>query len=409
MSDDRRHPSARWASRAARLNWAPPYPLGQWSRRCESLGVWDGDVIHLDIGSPDLPPPDSVIQALQSGEAASADSRLGQGYSSFEQETPLREAIARYYARRFDVSLDPETEIVPLLGSKEGIVLFSLASLDPDNVVLVTDPGYTPYQVGARLAEANVVSIPLRPDLGFLPDLDGVPQETADRARILWLNYPNNPTGAVAERGFFEKVVSFARKHEMLVCHDAPYSDVFYGLTPPRSILETPDASDVAVEFNSLSKTFNMAGFRVGMAVGNRDALHALAQLRSNTGSGMVVPVLSAAVAALSVDESWIAARNCLYAERMEILAPAIQSIGLQVALPEATPYLWTKIPSGCTSEQFAIDLLERTGIAVAPGRFFGGRSDSYVRWSVTSPAGTIQAAAEHLERVGKTDTFERI
>jgi len=395
MSDHTK--SAKHAVRAARLNSVPAYPFGQWKSRCQGVSTQYEEIIHLDVGSPDLEPPDAVTQALARSERGS-----GQGYSSREQEAPLRQAIANYYERRFRVLLDAEVEVVPLLGSKEGIIHFSLATVDPGDVVLVPEPGYTPYRIGARLAGANVVPVPLSADLGYLPDLAGIPNRIARQTRLLWLNYPSNPTGATATRDFFDEVVAFSRKHGILVCHDAPYTEVFYGQTRPPSVLEATGAFDVAVEFNSFSKTYNMAGFRMGMAVGNRAALEALSQLKTNTDSGMVAPLLLAATAALSTDAAWIAHRNGTYRKRLEILVGALAQTGLDVRLPAAGPYLWTGIPEGCSSERVAIELLRRTGIALAPGTFFGESCDSYLRWSVTAPTDTIREAARRLREAGR-------
>jgi LL-diaminopimelate aminotransferase len=340
-----------------------------------------------------------VVDALCRG-VRRADSH---GYAGYRGIPALRQAVADHYAKRFGVRLDPEREVVPLMGSKEGLVLLSLALLDPGDRVLVPDPGYAPYARGARLAEAEVVPLPLHADRGFLPDLNAVPADVADRAALLWLNYPNNPTGAVADLTFYKQAVDFARAHGLLLCHDAPYSDVTYDGYVAPSVLQIPGAREVAVEFNSLSKAYNMAGWRVGMAVGNADALATLAQLKSNVDSGHFRPVQEAATAALRTEADWIAGRNAVYAERMTLLHDALTAAGISVPRPRATLYLWAPIATDETSEAFARALLYETGVAVAPGSFFGPGGEGYVRISVTAPTPRVRDAAERLRRYFST------
>lgn len=371
----------------------PPYPFAQWNAEIARVRAAGVDVIRLDIGNPDLPPPPAVIDALCRG----ARRETGHGYAGYRGLPALREAMAAYYARRFDVRLDPEREVVPLIGSKEGIVLLALALLDPGDLVLVPDPGYAPYVIGATLAGAEVYRLPLRAERGFLPDLAAVPSAVADRAALLWLNYPHNPTGATAEPDFLEEAVAFARQHHLLLCHDAPYSEIAYDGYVAPSVLQVPAAVEVAVEFHSLSKTFNMAGWRVGMAVGNAEALAMLARLKSNVDSGHFRPVQEAAVAALRTDVAWIAARNAVYAERLALLHEALTRVGWPISLPKATFYLWAPLPTGPSSKAFALDLLEATGVAVAPGAFFGAGGEGYVRLSVTAATERIVEAARRI------------
>jgi LL-diaminopimelate aminotransferase len=320
------------------------------------------------------------------------------GYSGYRGLPTLREAIATHYRCRYGVELDPNTQILPLIGSKEGIVNLSLACLDPGDLALVPDPGYAPYSMGALLAGAGFRTFPLKSEEGFLPDLHAIPDDAVNRAKLLWLNYPNNPTSATASLEFFSRAVDFAIQHDLLLCHDASYCDVtFDGYVAP-SLLQVPGASDVAVEFNSLSKTFNMAGWRLGAAVGSAEAIEMLALVKSNVDSGMFRPLQEAAVRALSVDRGWIAQRNAIYQERNEILLPGLDALGLEASRPRATLYVWARLPDSRTSEAFALALLEETGVAVAPGRFFGPGGEGYVRFSITAPVARVQEAVERFQ-----------
>jgi LL-diaminopimelate aminotransferase len=389
--------------RAGRLLNIPAYPFARWAGQVEAARRRGVDVIRLDIGNPDMPPPEEVVEALYHS-ARQVDHH---GYPGYRGLPALREAIAGYYQRRFGVVLDPHTEVVPLIGSKEGIVNMALACLDPGDLALVPDPGYAPYTMGASLAGAQAYTFPLLPERSFLPDLDAIPADIADRAVLLWLNYPNNPTGATADLAFFAQAVGFARRHALLLCHDAPYCDVTYDGYVAPSLLQVPGASQVAIEFNSLSKTCNMAGWRVGMAVGNADALASLAQVKSNVDSGIFRPLQEAAVRALSADPGWLAVRNGVYQERMEIMLEGLEAAGMEASRPRATLYLWPRIPepadrpasSAWTSEKFALALLEQTGVAVAPGSFFGPAGEGYVRLSVTAPTAWIREAMERLRK----------
>ncbi len=387
---------------AERLSHLPPYPFARWAEHVAAARRHGLDVIRLDIGNPDMPPPDDVIQTL----CRAARRPDGHGYPGYRGIPALRRAIAAYYDKRFGVRLDPENEVLPLIGSKEGLINLSLAYLGPGDLALVPDPCYAPYARGAILAGAEVYTFPLLPEHDFLPDLDAISLQVAGSATLIWLNYPNNPTGATADLDVLARAVEFARQHDLLLCHDAPYVDVTYGGYEAPSLLQVPGALDVAVEFNSLSKTANMAGWRVGMAVGNAQALKALAQVKSNIDSGIFRPLQEAAIEALSVDRGWLADRNQVYQERLALLAEALHGIGLEPPCPQATLYLWTRIPggdtgdtpAGWTSESFATTLLEATGIAVAPGSFFGPGGEGYVRVSATAPTAQIQEARRRLQ-----------
>ncbi|MBN1886366.1 MAG: aminotransferase class I/II-fold pyridoxal phosphate-dependent enzyme [Thermoflexales bacterium] len=381
--------------KAHRLANIADYPFARWSKQVERVRKLGLDIIRLDMGDPDLPPPDEVIEALC--HAARQPDR--HGYPSYRGLPVLREAIAGYYQRRFGVALDPESQVVPLIGSKEGIVHLALACLDPGDLALVPDPGYAPYAAGTLLAGAEVHTFPLLAERGFLPDLEAIPPQLADRAVLMWLNYPNNPTGATAALDFLAQAVAYARRHDLLLCHDAPYCDVYYGDTLPPSVLQVPGASEVAIEFNSLSKTWNMPGWRIGMAVGNSQALAALAQLKSNVDSGIFRPLQEAAAQALSINQERVEARNALYRERLELVLEALEAVGWPAPYPRASLYAWARIPAGQSAEALALALLEQTGVALAPGTFFGASGEGYVRISVTAPTPRVREAMERLRQ----------
>jgi LL-diaminopimelate aminotransferase len=379
-----------------RLQAVPPYPFAKWNEACRRVSEDGVDVIRLDMGNPDLPPPASVTDELR----AKAEKDTHHGYPGYRGTPKLREAIASYYASRFDVRLDPEAEVVPLLGSKEGIVNMALACLDPGEVALVPNPGYAPYARGVLLAGGEPHFFPLLEDRGFLPDLQALSAESVRRARVLWLNYPNNPTGATADLDFLAQAVAFAKANDLVLCHDAPYADVtFEGYVAP-SVLQVPDAADVAIEFNSLSKTYNMAGWRVGMAVGCSDVLAGLAGIKSNVDSGMFRPIQDAAVRALRIDREWIDARNKIYRERLETIVEGLSAAGLRAVVPRATLYVWAGLPARVDSEAIAMFLLESTGVSVAPGTFFGSAGGEFLRVSVTAPTDRIAEASARLRRL---------
>ncbi|MBN2390523.1 MAG: type II 3-dehydroquinate dehydratase [Anaerolineae bacterium] len=381
---------------ASRLQNLPPYPFARWAGIVSGVKKRGMDMIRLDIGNPDMPPDDAVIEALYT----SAKKPNVHGYSGYRGLPEFRRALAGYYARRFGVTLDPDKQVVPLIGSKEGIVNMALAWLDVGDLALLPDPGYAPYAAGARLAGADFETFPLQAENDFLPDFDAIPAEVADRAKLMWLNYPNNPTGAVANLDFLTRAVDFARQHSILLCCDVPYCDLTYGDYVAPSILQVEGAMDVAVEFNSLSKTFNMAGWRMGMAVGNPGALAALAQVKSNMDSGLFHPLQEAAIAAITQTQpAWFAARNARYLERFDILIEGLKALGMEAEPPQATLYLWAAIPEGWpSSEAFALAVMERTGVVFAPGSFFGPAGEGYVRVSVTASTEQIREAAKRLK-----------
>lgn len=378
---------------AQRLRNCPPYPFAAVAKRLRELEKLGHDIIQLDIGSPDLPPPPVVIEAL----LRSAQNPAHHGYGGFTGIPALRKAFAAHYARRFEVELDPEAEVLPLIGSKEGIVNLHLAVVNPGDVVLVPDPGYIAYERGVLLAGGEPHLVPLDPSRGYLPSLDKIPADILRRARVLWINYPNNPTGAVATIDALAEIVSFCREHQIILCSDNPYSDVtFDGFRAP-SVLQVPGALAVAVEFNSVSKTFNMAGWRVGVCVGNREIVDALACVKSNIDSGMFRAVQDAATAALTeVSDEWIAERNMVYQRRRDIVIGGLAGAGLSAPPPAASLYVWAAVEAG-DDVTYVRHALEEAHVSMSPGSFYGPAGRGYVRLSLVVPEERLRAAMRRL------------
>lgn len=381
---------------ARRLNQVPPYVFARVAARIAAKKAEGVDVINLGIGSPDLPTPQWIVDILK----RAADDPANHPYPSYAGMPAFREAVAAYYRKRFGVVLDPKTEVVPLIGSKEGIAHAAMAWVDPGDVALVADPGYPVYAIGTILAGGEVVPLPLRPENHFLPDLDAIPTDKLRRARVIWLNYPNNPTGTVASLDWFAHLVDFAREHDILVCHDNPYCDTGYDGYKAPSFLEVPGAKDVGVEFNSLSKTYNMAGWRVGMVVGNAEALEALARVKSNVDTGIPNAIQIAATAALTGDQHWLAERNLIYQTRRDIVLDGLRMAGLHAERPRASLYIWAHVPAGWTSADFAYRLLDQAGIWITPGTAFGDAGEGYLRISLCTSKERLAEAMDRLRRV---------
>ena len=379
---------------AKRLSNLPPYLFAQLGQRIAELRKQGVDVIRLDIGSPDMPPDDEIIESL----ARSARQSDRHGYASYYGLPELRQAIADYYTRRFGVDLDSEGEVLPLIGSKEGLANLSLAFLDPGDVALVPDPAYPTYELGAYLAGGTTHRFPLLAERDFLPDLATIPVEVARQAKLFWLNYPNNPTGAVASLEFFTEAVAFAREHDLLLCHDAPYCEVTYEGYRPPSLLQVEGAKEVAIEFNSFSKTYNMAGWRIGMAVGNRAALKALGQVKTNVDSGIFTAIQEAALVALTGDQTWLEGRNTIYQERRDIILEGLAAVGIKAHKPLATLYIWAEVPEGYSSAEFADKLLTEKGVSLTPGSAYGEYGERYLRASVGMATSRVREAMERLQ-----------
>ena len=378
-----------------RLQNLPPYHFAEYARTIARQRAAGVDVINLSIGDPDLPTPPEVLDAL----AESARAPINQRYPEYAGMPEMREAFAAWFGRRYGVALDPQREVLALLGSKEGLAHLPMALMNPGEVALMPDPNYPVYPTAVALADGESYLLPLDAAHDWLPDLAHIPVEVLARARTLWLNYPNNPTGASATREFFAEAVSFARKHGIVLVHDMAYGEVYFDGVLPPSLLEVEGAKEVAVEFHSFSKAYNMAGFRLGMLVGNAEVVEGMARLKSNLDTGIFRPIQLAAVRALALPQSWLAERNAIYQRRRDEALAAFRRMGLDVATPSAGLYLWPRIPAGVTSAAFALRLLEETGVAVAPGTNFGAQGEGYLRVSLTTPDARLTEALGRIER----------
>jgi LL-diaminopimelate aminotransferase len=376
---------------SSRLDRLPPYLFAELERKIREKRAAGVDVISLGIGDPDTPTPQPVVEAL----AAGASDPSTHQYPSNRGRPELREAYARFYSRRFGVELDPETEIIPALGAKECVFNLNLAFLDPDSVALAADPGYPVYTGGPLLAGAEAVLMPLLPERGFAPDLDAIGGEVAARARLMYLNYPNNPTGAIVPDGLFERAVEFAREHDVLVVHDASYTETtFDGYVAP-SFLETPGAKEVGVEVFSLSKGWNMTGWRTAAIVGNPEAVAAYWKLKTNIDSGVFEAVQLATVAAL--DAGPPEEMPAIYQRRRDLVCDALAEIGVDVTPPKGTIYVWAPVPDGHTSASYCELVLEESGVVVSPGGSYGANGEGFFRISLTVPDERLAEAVERL------------
>ncbi|MDE3096499.1 MAG: LL-diaminopimelate aminotransferase [Chloroflexota bacterium] len=367
---------------ADRIEKLPPYLFAQISKKVAAKKAQGIDVISFGIGDPDLPTPPHIVDALCEAAREPANHR----YPETEGLPEFRRAVAGWYERRFGVALDPDREVLSLIGSKEGIGHVALCFIDPGDVALVPDPSYPVYEIGTMFAGGTSYRLPLLEERGFLPDLDAVPQDVASRAKLLWLNYPNNPTGAVADIEFFERVVHFAKRHGIAVCHDGPYSEVAYDGYRPVSFLQAKGAAEVGIEFHSLSKSYNMTGWRIGMAAGNPRIIDALMRVKSNIDSGVAQAVQRMAIAALEGPQDCIAEHNAVYQRRRDRVVEALRTLGLRVTPPKASLYVWAKVPDGMTSAGFAERLLDEAAVIVTPGNGYGSHGEGYVRLSLTLP-----------------------
>ena len=374
-----------------RLDRLPPYLFAELERKIAEKKAQGVDVISLGIGDPDTPRRPRSWRALVDA-AGRPDTHQ---YPSNRGRPELREAVARFYERRFGVALDPDAEIIPALGAKECVFNLNLAFLDPGSVALASDPGYPVYTGGPLLAGAEAVLMPLEPELGFAPDFDAIAEEDRERARLMYLNYPNNPTGAVAPEGVFERAVEFASAHDVLVVHDASYTETtFDGYVAP-SFLETPGARDVGVEVFSLSKGWNMTGWRTAAIVGNREAVSAYWKLKTNIDSGIFEAVQLAAVAAL--DEGPPREMPAIYQRRRDLVCGALSEIGVDVTPPKGTIYVWAPVPEGHSSASFCELVLEESGVVVSPGSSYGPHGEGFFRISLTLSDERLGEAVERL------------
>jgi LL-diaminopimelate aminotransferase len=381
---------------AKRLGRIPPYLFAEIDRKVQEKKQAGVDVISLGIGDPDLPTPERIVAVLQETAADPSNHR----YPSYSGLAELRQAIAGWYRERAGVTLDAATEILPTLGSKDGIAHVPLALVDPGDVVLAPDPGYTVYATGALMAGAEPYSMPLTADGHWLPDLDAIPDDIADRARLMWLNYPNNPTAAVADREFLERAVAFCRRHEIVLCHDAPYSEIAFGGYRPLTLFEIPGAKEIGLEFHSLSKTFNMTGWRIGWVCGRADLVGLIGQLKTNIDSGIFQPVQWAAIEALSGGEQETRAACEIYARRHRLVADTLNELGWDIKPPRATFYVWAPVPHGYDSIGFAAHVLDEVGVNITPGVGFGPHGEGYFRLSVTAPDERLEQAMARMRKL---------
>ncbi|HPW73702.1 MAG: LL-diaminopimelate aminotransferase [Methanothrix sp.] len=379
---------------ADRIKNLPPYLFAGIDKAKQEARARGVDVIDLSVGDPDLPTPDHIVQALK----RAVDDSSNHQYPSYEGKLAFRKAVADWYKKTFDVDLDPEDEVLTLIGSKEGIAHAPLAFINPGDLALVPDPAYPVYRTATAFAGGEPVVMPLLKENGFLPDLDAIPAEIARRAKIMFLNYPNNPIGATASRKFFEELVDFARDNGIIIMHDNPYSEIYFDGNRSSSLLEVDGAKDVAVEFHSLSKTYNMTGWRIGSVVGDADVIAGIGKIKSNIDSGTFGAVQDAGIVALNSPREVVDEIRQVYQQRIDILYRALRDIGLELERPRATLYLWAWV--GGSSIDYAAELLERTGIVATPGVGFGEHGEGYIRFSITRETKRVEEAARRLEKM---------
>jgi LL-diaminopimelate aminotransferase len=382
--------------KAKRIAELPPYLFAAIDRKKGEMRKKGVDLIDFGIGDPDLPTPPIIIERLRKA----AGNPIHHRYPSYEGMIEFRQAVSRWFERRFGVRVNPETEVLSLIGSKEGIAHIPLAFVNPGDYVLVPSPGYPVYRVSTLFAGGTPYSLPLRRENGFLPNLSEIPSAVAEKAKLLFINYPNNPTSAVAEKSFFEEVVTFANRYGIIVCHDAAYSEVaFDGFRPP-SFLEVDGAKEVGIEFHSLSKTFNMTGWRIGFAVGREEIVSGLGKVKTNVDSGVFQAIQEAGTEALNHFDTPLPQTIDTYERRRDVLVRGLREVGLKVEQPKATFYSWIEVPTGYTSAQFATLLIEQTGIVATPGNGFGDEGEGYIRMAITVGEERIKEAIERLKQI---------
>jgi LL-diaminopimelate aminotransferase len=382
---------------ATRIKTLPPYLFAAIDKMKQAAIARGVDIINLGIGDPDLPTPAAIIESL----TQAAKNPKHHQYPSYEGMLSFRQAVANWYQRRFTVKLDPADEVLTLIGSKEGIGHIHLAFIDPGDVVLVPSPGYPVYPVGTSFCGGVSHIMPLTKANGFLPDLTAIPNNVARKAKMMWLNSPNNPTSVVMTKDYFKRVVDFAREHEIIVCHDAAYSEIYYDGKRPASFMEVEGAKDVGVEFHSLSKTYNMTGWRLGFVVGNEEIVAGLGKVKSNLDSGVFEAVQAAGITALGLDDAVTDAIRKTYQERRDTLIPGLKTLGLDVDAPPAAFYVWVTVPKGYTSASFTAHLLEKAGIVTTPGNGFGAPGEGYVRMTVCTSRERLSEAVERMKKAG--------
>jgi LL-diaminopimelate aminotransferase len=380
---------------ALRVRHLPPYlfaSIDKMKQKAIDKGI---DLIDLSIGDPDMPTPSHIVNAMKKAVQKPANHR----YPSYEGMLSYREAVSRWYKKRFNVKLDAQTEVLSLIGSKEGIGHIPLAFINPGETVLVPSPGYPVYATGTLFAGGRSFFMPLREENDFLPDLTVIPKNVLKKAKLIFLNYPNNPTSATASLQFYKDIVRIALKYNIIVCHDASYTEIYYEVKKPLSFMQIPGAKDTGIEFHSLSKTYNMTGWRIGFAVGNRDILAGLGKIKTNLDSGVFQAIQEAAIFALDTDDSTLSTIRKTYQERRDILYSGLKRLGMHLIKPKATFYIWTKVPSKFDSMGFVSHLLNRAGVLTTPGNGFGVAGEGYVRFALTA---SVERTEEAVERIGK-------
>jgi LL-diaminopimelate aminotransferase len=376
-----------------RIEHLPPYLFVEISKKIAEKKAKGEDVVSFAIGDPDIPTPPHIIERL----CQAARDPTNHRYPATEGLPALRQAIADWYQKRFGVTLDPEKEVLPLIGSKDGIAHIAFCLIDYRDIALVPDPAYPVYSVSTMLASGSPHYLPLTEENDFLPNFSAVPAYALKGANLLWLNYPNNPTGAVADLNFFNRVVELAKQNDFVVCHDGPYSEIAFDGYQPPSFLQAEGAKEVGVEFHSLSKTYNMTGWRVGMVVGNATVIDALKRLKSNLDSGIPQAIQQAAIEALTASQGCIPEHNAIYQKRRDLIIEVLNNMGLKAKPPKASLYIWAKVPKDYNSVDFATDLLEKVGVVVTPGVGYGKHGEGYIRVSLTVPDAAVVKGLSRL------------
>jgi LL-diaminopimelate aminotransferase len=376
-----------------RVENLPPYLFREITRKIAAKKARGEEVISFAIGDPDIPTPPHIIEKL----CQTARDPDNHRYPESDSLPQLRRVMADWYQKRFDLSFDPDTEVLPLIGSKEGIAHIALCLIDPGDIALVPDPGYPVYSVGTRLAGGEPYYLPLTAENGFLPDFEAAPADILQKAVVLWLNYPNNPTGAVADLDFFNRAAAFAKRHDLIILHDGPYSEVAFDGYRPVSFLQADGARECGVEFHSLSKSYNMTGWRMGMVVGNPAVVDSLKTLKSNIDSGIPQAIQYASIEALTGPQDCIQEHNDIYQRRRDLIIETLHHIGLEATPPKASLYIWARVPEGYTSIEFATDMLDQVGVAITPGIGYGQQGEGYVRLSLTIPDASLAKGLARL------------
>ena len=380
---------------ASRIKHLPPYLFASIDKMKQKAIAKGADVIDLSIGDPDIPTPSNIVQAMQKAAQNPSHHR----YPSYEGMLSFREAVALWYRKRFKAELDAKTEVLSLIGSKEGIGHIPLAFVNPGDVVLVPSPGYPVYPIGTLFAGGKCHIMPLTAENNFLPELDVIPEKVLQKAKLMFINYPNNPTSASASEEFYKGVISFALKYNIIVCHDASYTEIYYK-NRPLSFMQIPGAKDVGIEFHSLSKTYNMTGWRIGFAVGNREVLAGLGKIKTNLDSGVFQAIQEAGIVALGTGDTVLAKIRNTYKERRDVLYNGLRGLGMDLTKPDATFYLWAKVPSQFDSTGFVAHLLNKAGVLATPGNGFGAPGEGYIRFALTAPVGRIEEAVDRIKGI---------